>query len=189
MASKYAGLKGRIPEEEPTERAEDLKKALDDRKAKALTELTQEYNGLKLVAAKLAADVKANNVLLEALELLIRKAIDDSGADSAGFHGYTWAPKFEPYPVAEDPDAIVTYFKDNGLEDQLKLTATELAGRLKSYVKEEALANELTIEMKEIPAPDGNGTIEVTEVRSKIPGVRVFLKGGLSRSKSSTKGV
>jgi hypothetical protein len=67
----------------------------------------------------------------------------------------------------------------------LTLKAGELATRLKTLVKEEAQNNELQIETKDVVDPDTGETRQVTEVRSKIPGVKVFLKNSLSRVKSS----
>lgn len=187
MASKYARLKGKVPEQE-TERDQAINEFLAEWRNDSLAVLTEAYNKACTDGDELAAKVKKTNQRIDALEILIRRRLDAEDADSVGMHGFTWSEKFEPYPVAEDPVAIVKYFKDNELEDQLALTNSELAGRLKKYVKEEALANELVVVTKQVDDPDApGGTREVTEVRSHIPGVRVFLKAGLSRVKS--KGV
>lgn len=184
MASKYARLKGKIPERQ-TERDEALDEKLKECRQDPLVTLTEKYNAACVEADRLSSLVKTNNVACDALEILIRKKLDAEDADSVGMHGFTWSEKFEPYPVAEDPAAIVKYFKEHGLEDQLALSNTELASRLKKYVKEEALAGELVVETKQVDDPDApGGSREVTEVRSRIDGVRVFLKGGLSRVKS-----
>lgn len=186
MASKYAHLKGRVPERQ-TARDAALIAELEAIERQPLAELTEGYNAAVQEAEELAAKVKKVSVRLEAREILIRQGLDGQDADAVRMNGFTWSSKFEPYPVTEDPSAVVRYFKENGLEDQLELSASELNGRLKNFVKEEALNNELLVGEKEVVDDLTGETRQVTEVRSKIPGVRVFLKGGLSRVKSSNK--
>lgn len=184
MASKYAGLKGKIPER-LTERDEKFKEETAKRKGKTFGELTGEYNVIQEALAKLAEKTKTGNLLKRVLDVLIRESLDAQNADSVRSNGYTWTPLFEPYPIAEDVDAIVKYFEENGMEDQLRLKSSELASRLTDFVKEEALANELNIETITQVDPVTGDETEVTTVRSKIPGVRVYLGSGLSRVKSS----
>lgn len=187
MASKYAGLRGKIPEQ-PTERDVQFKELSAKRKGKTFGELTEEYNAVVEGLKKLAERTKAGNLLKTVLEVLLRESLDAQDADSVNANGYTWTPQFEPYPIAEDVDAIVKYFRENGMEDQLQLKASELATRLKSFVKDEALANELIIEIKTEVDPSTGEEVEIgRDVRSKIPGVRVFLASGLSRVKSSKR--
>lgn len=180
MASKWGHLKGKVPERQPTVRdlglAEELKK-LDD---VDINQLTDEYNALWKESDDLAALTKANKLKMDAREIMIRKRLAAKGIDGAMVNGYTWTEKFEPYPVCEDPAAIVEYFKEHGMEDQLALTTTELASRLKKFVKEEADRGELQI----TTVPGENGEDDTTEVRSSVPGVKVFLKADLSRVKS-----
>lgn len=185
MASKYAGLKGRIPEQEKplTDRDQAIIKEMAEHAEKSLAELAVAYNAVEVqieAAALVAAGLKHKQ---DALEILIRKTIDGNSIEKIGLDGFTWSNTYEPFPVADDPAAAVQYFKDNGMEDQLKLTASEVASRLKKHVKEEALANELEIIEKVVEGPDG--PVTTTEVRSKIPGVKVFLKPSLSRVKST----
>jgi hypothetical protein len=184
MASKYAGLKHRIPEQ-PTARDAALTAELAAIETETLAELTAGYNTCKDAAGKLAEQVKQLSVRLEAREILIRRALDAQGATSVRMQGYTWSEKFEPYPVTEDPAAVVRYFREHGLEDQLTLTASELNGRLKNLVKEEALANELQVDVVTVVDPATGAEQQTTEVRSRVPGVRVFLKAGLSRVKGA----
>jgi hypothetical protein len=185
MASKYAGLKGRIPERQ-TARDVALEAAITERKENNVADLTEEYNLLNAKAKQLTAEGKALKVKADAVEILIRRKLDVEEADAIRINGFTWSETFEPYPVAEDVDAIVQYFEEHDMKDQLRLKSSELAERLKTFIKEEALAGELTIEQKEIEDPLApGGKREVTEVRSKIPGVKVYLKPGLSRVKSS----
>lgn len=187
MASKYAGLKGKIPEQ-PTERDEVFRRETAKRADKTVGELTEEYNTVQDAIARLAEKTKTGNLLKRVLEVLIREKLDAQDADSINASGYTWTPQFEPYPIAEDVDAIVKYFQENGMEDQLQLKASELATRLKSFVKDEALANELIIEIKTEVDPATGEEVEIgRDVRSKIPGVRVFLGSGLSRVKSNKR--
>lgn len=197
MASKYAGLRGKIPQQEPTERDERLRGALAERRSKyeklsdlaTFGELTKEFNAATVETARLAVLVKNQKLILDATEILIKKILEGDDAEAIKANDYTWTPTFEPYPVAENPVAIIEYFKKNGMEDQLQLTTTELAGRLKNFVKAEALANELVIVNREETDPNTGETRQVQDVRSNIPGVKVFLKAGLSRVKSSNKGV
>lgn len=186
MASKYAGLKGKIPEQ-PTERDEKFKAETGARKGRTFGELAAEYNLIEDAMKKLAEKTKTGDLLKKVIEVLMRASLDAQNADSVNADGYTWTPQFEPYPIAENPTAIVKYFQENGMEDQLQLKSTELAGRLKNFVKEEALANELIIESRTEKDPVTGEDVGVNEVRSKIPGVRVFLASGMSRVKSAKR--
>lgn len=185
MASKYAGLKGRIPEQEKplTDRSQAIIKEMADYKDKQLTELAAAYNVVDAQMEEAAKVVTAFKHRKDALEILIRKMIDAQNIEKIGLDGFTWSNGYEPFPVADDPALAIQYFKDNGMEDQLKLTASEIADRLKKHVKEEALANELEITEVTIDGPDG--PITTTVVRSRVPGVKVFLKPSLSRVKST----
>lgn len=186
MASKYAGLKGRIPEQQSA-RDVALETAIEERKGKTVAELTEEFNAAKDQAALAATQAKVLKVKADALEILIRRKLDADEADAIRINGYTWSETFEPYPICDDIDLVLEYLlnPENGMADQLKLKSSELAERLKNHVKEEALANELIIEQKEVDDPTApGGKREVTEVRSRIPGVKVYLKPGLSRVKS-----
>jgi hypothetical protein len=187
VGSKYAGLKGKIPEER-SERDVAFQTESAKRKDKTIGELTEEYNVVQEALARLAEKTKTGNLLKRVLEVQIREKLDAQDADSINANGYTWTPTFEPYPVAEDVASIVKYFQENGMEDQLQLKASELATRLKSFVKDEALANELIIEIKTEVDPATGEEVEIgRDVRSKIPGVRVFLGSGLSRVKSNKR--
>jgi len=183
MASKWAHLKGKVPEKAPTLRDMALGEELNKIDAADIGQLTDEYNALWKESDDLAALVKANKLKMDAREILIRKRLASKGVDGAMVNGYTWTEKFEPYPVCEDPAAIVEYFRTHDMEDQLTLSNTELASRLKSFVKDEASRGELQV----ITIPGENGEEDTTEVRSSIPGVKVFLKADLSRVKSSKK--
>lgn len=186
MATKYASLRGKIPEEPrpPSPKDEKIKEFQKKYTDRTLLNLTKEYNRLDKESGDAADKLAGVNLELEAVELLLRGQLDAAGADSVKMNGFTWSPKVEPYPSAEDPALIIEYFKDNGMEDQLTLKAGELATRLKTFVKEEALANELIIEQKTVADEVTGEERTVTEVRSKIPGVKVFLKSSLSRVKS-----
>lgn len=190
MASKYAHLKGHVPEEQ-TVRDVALVKALEEREKLTLDELTKQYNDLEVEAEQLAVKVKDVNVRWEACEILIRGGLAQFNADAIRLHGYTWSEGCEPYPVCEDPRVVEKYFRENGMEDQLLLKTTELASRLKNFVKNESMNNELTSEEKQFVDPVTGEERTIIEVRSKIPCVRVFLKKSLSRRKSgnSIKGV
>lgn len=181
MASKYAMLKGKIPKE-PTERDVRLVAEMAKQKGKSFTELAEIYNRTEAVKAKLDAKSKEQGAKLAALAALLEEHLEGTNADNITTQGRTWGISYEPYPTAEDPEQIVKYFNENGMASQLELTKTELASRLTNFVKEEAAANELIIEDKIIETPDGPK--EVREVRSKIPGVKVFLWSGLSKAKA-----
>lgn len=192
MASKYARFKGKIPEREETEREAEVSAKLEEWKSEPLDTLTAMYNAGANRTKELTQSVKVLKAGMDALEILIRKRLDDVGADAVTTNGYTWSEKFEPYPQAEDPAEIRKYFEEHDMADQLELTVTELAGRLKKHVKAEAEANELRIDTEEVDDPTApGGKREVTVVRSQIPGVKVFLKGGLTRNKAgnTSKGV
>jgi hypothetical protein len=182
---KYKALKGKIPVQ-PSERDEAISAAIKEREGKSHTELMEELNALEPKIAEKAAELKALNTTYDALDIMIRERLEGLNVDGVKAHGFTWSKNVEPFPVvrAADVEQIVQYFRDNGMEDQLALKASEIAGRLKTFVKEEALAGEFEIEEVEVPDPETGGTKTISEVRSKIPGVRIFLSEKLSRTKS-----
>lgn len=197
MATKYGHLRGTIPEV-PTERDQAFTAALDEvchvarggeepspvaRKDKTLWELTAEFNLLDVEIAEKARAVKALELKRDACELLIRRKIEADSADNVTMNGYTWTPKADPYPAGvEDQGKLVDYFLNNGMKDLLSVHASRLA----SIVKEEALANELVVEVKKVPDPATGQETEVREYRSgRLPGVKVYLKPALGRVKSS----
>lgn len=185
MASKYAHLKGQVPEDQPTEREESIARYLEEYRIADTTTVAvaARYNGLERLKAKLAAETKVINQMLEAVEIIFRERLDGEGLDAVKADGYTWSVSYVPYPVCEDPALIEQYFLEHGMEDQLHLKASELASRLKNHVKEEAQNNELIIDIETDPV---TGVEIKRTVRSQIPGVKVFLDASLSRTKSST---
>lgn len=140
-------------------------------------DLTREYNALEETKKKIGAAEWAVKVQLDANERLIRKAIEGLGADKITINGYTWSPSSQPYPSVDDPAALVQHYIDNGLQSML----TVHPSRVLSHVKEEIEANTLKIEVKEGAGPEGE---DVTEVRSNLPGVKVYLAPSMSRRKS-----
>lgn len=187
MASKYAALKGKIPGE-MSARDVALLAELDANRQASVAQLTAEYNAVLEATAKLAEEAKRLKVLADARKILILDRITESGGDGfKGLNGFTWTESFEPYPVCQDPTAAIQYFKDNGMEDQLQLKSSEVNARLANFVKEEALRGELKIEtIQEIDQATGE-TREVQVVKSKVPGVLVYLDTKLSRVKVGTK--
>lgn len=186
MASKYAGLQHTIPQE-PTERDAAIEALLEEHGNDAIAALITKYNLGKVKAAEQAAATKTHGQYMTAIDILIRRKLDAEDADAITVQGFNWSEIYEPYPQAEDPEAIVKYFLEHDMGDQLKLTKTELASRLKNHVKNEATNNELVVtEVEQIDKTTGE-TKMVKEVRSNIPGVKVFLKASLSRTKASTK--
>lgn len=183
MASKYAGLRGKIPVQK-TDREEAIEKIYQEHKDDEIAVIAAAYNDRVAQATELAARAKIVANHLEAYDILLREKLDALGGDGISMHGYTWSPKTEPYPVCDDPEQIVKYFTEHEMADQLVLTKTELASRLKSFVKEEALNGELIVEPKTVTDPDTGEERIVNEVRSQVPGVRVFMKESLSRVKS-----
>lgn len=187
MASKYASLRGKVPEqpEPPSEKQTKIAEIQARYVDRSLLNLTSEYNRLRTTADRAKELADDASLAVDAMESLIQEQLDSTGADSIKMNGFTWSAKCEPYPSAEDPTAIVKYFMDHGMADQLTLKACELATRLKGFVKEESLANELIIEVKTAIDPVTGEEIQYNEVRSQIPGVKVFLKTSLSRVKSN----
>lgn len=189
MATKYAALRGKVPEQpiEASPKQVEIAKRQAVYTDRSLLNLTTEYNKLCAVGDDLADQVKDSNLDIEAVERLIQEQLDAQGADSVKMNGFTWSIGAVPYPsvLAMNVAEVEKYFKDNGMAEQLSLSATELASRLKTFVKEEALANELIIEERTV-VDEATGVEKiVTDVKSKIPGVRVFLKSSLSRVKST----
>jgi hypothetical protein len=181
MASKYAALKGKIPKE-PTERNIKITQEMGKRKEKAFAELAAEFNKVELIISKLKGKQAEMALKLNAISALMEDKLEAEDADNITTQGRTWGMSYEPYPSAEDPEAIVKYFNENGMAAQLVLNKTELAARLVTFVKEEAANNELIIETETVEGPDG--PIEKQVVKSKIPGVKVFLWSGLSKAKA-----
>lgn len=151
------------------------------RQGRPLRALTTEYNDLIEQADKVAEQAASLKVQTDALEAVIMETLEGQDLDGVRQVGFTWSTSCEPYPVPEDLGAIVEFMRQNGMEAQLELKKSELAARLKSFVKDEALNNELQI--VEQTDPDTGETYNV--VYSQIPGVRVFLKESLSRTKST----
>lgn len=183
MASKYAHLRGVVPSE-PTERDEAFAAEHGKFKGLPIKTLMTRYNETKKTVEQRTSDLKESKLTLDVIDALIRQGLKDTGADAMSAEGFTWSASYEPYPIAEDPAAIVEYFMTHGMEDQLKLKASELAARLKNHVKEESLNNELVIGTRTVPDPETGEPKEVPDVRSQIPGVRVYLDESLSRVKS-----
>jgi hypothetical protein len=152
--------------------------------ARTLAELTEEYNALDKAIDDLEGQVAEKKIQRDAVDALIRKGIDGLESDGIKLNGFTWSEKCEPYAICEDPSKIVEYLKTNDMESALALKNSELIDRIKTIVREEAENNELLIEEKELTDPATGETYTVQEVRSHVPGVRVFLKHGLSRVKS-----
>lgn len=185
MASKYAHLKGVVPEE-PTEREQAITDFMEAFKAEDATSgaTAARINKLMEEAKTLAAQVKETKQKIDAAEALMRQRMDSEGAELIRADGYSWSQSCTPYPICEDPEAIVKYFKDNGMEHRLALTNTELAARLKEIVREEAENNELIID---ITVDEATGK-ETRVVRSHVEGVKVFLDTSLSRRKAGSSG-
>jgi hypothetical protein len=186
MASKYAHLKGQIPIEEviySPEVAAFMKEyaELDPTPG----ERAKRYNTLNAEAVEMAGKVKVLNQKLEAAEANMLQSVDSNGIDSIKADGYTWTPTFEPYPSCEDPEAIVKYLKRKKMGSMLVLKVSELASRLRQLVKDEAANNELRIDVVSETDPITGEVKERRIVRSRVPGVKVFLKAKLSRVKSS----
>jgi hypothetical protein len=182
---KYEHLKNSIPRQQ-TERSAAVEALLKEWSLDSISTITERYNLVNHQAARITAIAARLGVRAAALEILIKKRLEADDSDGIIVNGYTWSENVEPLPVCEDPDAIVKYFKEHEMEDQLALNKGELANRLKNFVKDEALNNELEIVTVEVDDPEApGGKRETTEVRSKIPGVKVFLKSKLSRVKSS----
>ncbi len=179
MATKYASLKGVIPEQ-VTERDALVTEFIEAFRGESFDALTVRYNAADRKAGALASRVKRNKARMDALEILTRGALAALNMERATLNGFTWSEGCEPYPSCDDPAAIIQYFTEHQMTDMLTLKASELASRLKMFVKEEALNNELTIE--DVPDPVTGAIVQV--VRSRIPGVKVYLKTSLSRRKS-----
>lgn len=189
MASKYAGLKGKIPGE-LTKHEAALVAELGTIEKLSVAELAAEYNAVQDAVTKLAEEAKRLGVMLKARKLRILDKITESGGDGfKGLQGFTWSESFEPYPACDDPAAVIKYFSENGMEDQLTLKASEINSRLENFVKEEALRGELRIETEKQVDPATGEERDVQVVRSKIPGVKVYLDTKLSRVKVGNKSV
>ena len=188
MASKYAALKGKIPGEQ-TKRDVALLKEIERLEGLKLTpgDLAADFNRVKTTLEAHAEAGKKIAVELEARKLLILHRIDADNSEGFKADGFTWSESFEPYPVCEDPAAAIEYFKTNGMEDLLLLKASEVNSRVENFVKDEALRGELTIEEVEQVDEATGETRTVQVVKSKIPGVKVYLDTKLSRVKSTSK--
>lgn len=181
MASKYAHLKGVVPiqRDERDEAVTAFMKEFQEAD-KTNGAAAKRYNDLVAEKAGLAEKLKTISQKLEAAEYLFLDRLDADGSDAVSAEGYTWSSSCEPFPICEDPEAIVKYLKRKKMGSILVLKVSELASRLRNLVKDEALNNELKVVETIV---DGK---PVREVRSNVPGVKVFLKETLSRTKSST---
>lgn len=188
MANKFAGLKGTIPVDEPDITDEALLKLLQEREAKTLDELTREFNGLEDDLALHAVQTARLGLRAKALDILLRKKLAAENADAVTMHGYVWGVNVEPYAsvLAKDIPTVEQYFRDHDMLDLLELKTSEIASRLKNFVKDEAENNLLNVEEETVELPGGELTVKRT-VTSQIPNVRVFLKPTLSRKKVALK--
>lgn len=183
---KYSGLKGQIPEFQ-TPHDEAVTKAIAERKGHDRLRLTAELNRVREEQDRLTALAKAQGVLKTALEYLIRADINASGEDKVTVNGYTWSPIGTPFPVIADPEVVVQYLKDNGMEDLLTLTTAEVSSRVANFVKEEAQNGQLKAVTVTKQDPETGKDYEEVEVYSTITGVRVWMKPTLYRCKVSQK--
>lgn len=183
MASKYAGLKGKVPQEQ-TPREANILRGMETRMRMSFAELATEHNTLKTRQAKLADYAKRLKQQIDAIELLMQDRLNAENHDRITTTGFNWSISYEPYASAENPEEIVKYFREHNMEAQLELSKTELASRLKTFVKEEALNNELTIEEVEEVNPQTGETFKKIVAKSKIPGVKVFLASEISKTKA-----
>ena len=180
MPSKYANLRNSIPEI-PSARDHAIEGYLHDYEGMTLNALTGAYNEINDGMDVLETQIKALVLQREAVSILIRQRLASENLDGATINGYTWTDKPSPHPVVDDPTAVVDHFLQQGQKDMLSVHYQRLA----SIVKEEARNNELDITVTTEVNPDTGEEVETTEVRSRIPGVRVYLRPGLSRVKSS----
>lgn len=179
MGSKYQSLRGTIPEE-PTERDQAFMDVTSSYEGKTVDELTAAYNDLEVAAGVITRIAKQFKIEADVLETLIRKGIEAASAENMSINGYTWTPKYEPYPRVSDKSGLIDYFIEQDMKDMLGV----MDGKIKSFVKEEIAENELTIEIVAGIDQDGNPT-EKKEVHSALPGVLVYLKPDLGRVKST----
>lgn len=182
MASKYASLKGKIPElpRESSEREKAIAAEIIEFGDQPFEWLTATFNSRRIAKDRAEEAVEQADIKLEAVQRAILSKLDTESLDAIKANDYTWSGKTEPYPVVEDNAKLVAHFIDNHQEDMLTMHWM----RLKGIVREEALANELVIEEKTIVDQQTGKEITYNDVRSQIPGVRVFLKPSLSRVKS-----
>lgn len=183
---KYSGLKGKVPFV-PTVRDDAFRMGIEEESVLTLLELTKKYNAVALEGSELAKKTKANNLKKDVLEFLIRGRIDELGEDNVpSMNGYTWTPTSVPIAVVDDLPAVVKYLSEHEeMKDLLILKPSEISSRVSNFVKNEAVTDQLQI----ITKTDPETGEDVTEVRSTIPGVAVYLKPDLSRvvSKRSLK--
>lgn len=176
--------RGRIPEapREPSPKEILYNTTLDESRGLTLEELTEKYNGLDEVADQQAAVLAGTKTRMEALEHLIQRKIEATGADNLSVNGYTWTPKADAFASCENSQALVQHLIDNG---QVHLLSVH-PSRLTSMVREEIDAGTILIEPKEVVDPTTGETTTINEVRSSVlPGVKAFLKDSLGRVKSS----
>lgn len=183
---KYHGLKGKIPTAptQPTAKDEALTEALGKYDQKTIDQLTVEYVAAEAEVKKIAEDLKPLHTKMKALEILIMRFVKSQELDGIKSNGFNWSDNVTPYPVCEDPVAIVKYFKEHGMEEQLELSKTELASRLNDIVKNESLNNEFRLEITKEIDPETGEEKEVRNVYSQVDGVRIFLATKLSKTKA-----
>jgi hypothetical protein len=148
------------------------------RKDWTVDQLTREYNALEETDKKVSQMAAILSIQMEANERLIGQKIQASGADRVTINGFTWSPNSQPFPSVDDSTALVKHYIDNNLTAMLSVHHS----RVLSTVKEEIEANTLQVVIKEKAGPNGE---DVTEIRSNLPGVKVFLKPCMSRTKAS----
>jgi hypothetical protein len=190
---KWSALKGTVPEPPAApqgEWREKVESIRTEHAGKSLVELTAEFNGVMGEQERRKGRDSELTAAKEALMGLVIQALQESGSDIWRGNGYSFSESPEPYAVVENRAAVAEHFipvgemlaaLDAGDLDMvgflLERTRLNLAhvsvpwATLNGLVKSEAEAGELVMD----------GDI----VRCSIPGVRVYLKPGISRRKVS----
>jgi len=193
-ARKWTNLPGEVPAEviEVSEKELAIRAAADERRAgvyedpldgqmlprraKTMNELAQEYRDLCEEEEFEDLASKRRAILFEALERLIGEQLkivqEMSGQDTWRGEGQLFSPQVTPIPVVHDKAALAKYIEDNKLQSLLTLEYP----RLKSLVIDKL--EELTAMTPKQRAA------ETSTLSDPLPGVKIFVKQGVHRTKS-----
>lgn len=184
---KWSNLKDQLPAPPPRQNSEWFDKVIaakDARAGSTMNELAQEYELLCAEEEAAAQARSERNIKFEALDRRILEELEKvqavSGQDMWRGVGQTFSPKFDPYPIIEDKQALRAWVLERGMDLLLTLPKSTL----KSLVKE-AFDTDLAAQM----SPGARAKLKPGDAGSGAapPGVTVFLKTGVHRTGGSKR--
>lgn len=180
---KWSNLKGIVPDDPEqvvlTEWMIKVLEAKDERQAKSMQELQDEWSDLEEEEAFAELAQSERNIKYAALERRILEELEKvkavAGTDMWRGERKTFSPKLTLRPTVNDLSALMQWIHDTGQESQLSLPAP----RLKSIVCE-AMDTDAAVSMT--PAERAALKPGAPASGQPPPGVKVFLQTGVNHT-------